>query len=129
NGTVLGYIGLSEPLASWVLYGRWILIMLVTILGLAIFYRFGPNRPQVRWQWVAWGAAVATVIWMLATVLFFAYVQNFANYNQSYSLFAGIIVLMIWMNLSALVVLVGAELNHQLETVGRKRWHGLLDSD
>lgn len=126
NGSLLEHIGLSDPLISWLLYGRWIVILLITIAGLAIFYRYGPSRPQVRWQWVLWGAAIATTIWMLATTLFFLYVQNFANYTQSYSLFAGIIVLMIWMNLSALIVLIGAEINYQLELAGHKRWRGIL---
>lgn len=129
NGSILGYFGLSDQLISWVLYGRWPLIILVTILGLSVFYRYGPNRPQVRWQWVSWGAAIATLVWMVATSLFFVYVQNFANYNQSYSLFAGIIVLMIWMNLSALIALLGAEINHQLETIGHKKWRGVLGSE
>ena len=122
NQTVLGHLGV-------LLYGRWLVLLVLTVSGLGIFYRNGPNRPRVRWQWVIWGAAIATIAWLIATSLFFAYVQNFANYTQSYSLFTGIIILMIWMNLSALIVLIGAEINHQLEVIGRKKWGGFLSFD
>jgi len=122
NNSFLLYLGVSSFLIPWVLYGRWFLMLLLTILGLSIFYKYGPNRPRVRWQWVSWGAVIATIAWLIATLLFFLYVQYFANYTQSYSLFAGIIVLMIWMNLSALIVLLGAEINHRLESAGHKKW-------
>lgn len=117
NGT-LAFLGLPASFISWLLYGRWVIIFILTVLGLSFFYKFGPNRPYATWQWINWGALLATVAWIIATLAFFVYVQNFANFNQSYSLFAGIIVLMIWMNLSAIIVLLGAEVNHQLEQVG-----------
>lgn len=126
NQGFLRYIGFSEALIPWLLYGRWLVILLLAILGLAVFYRYGPNRSQVRWQWVSWGATVATVVWFVATLLFFTYVQNFANYSYSYSLFAGIIILMIWMNLSALIILLGAAINHQLEEAGQRKWGDFL---
>jgi membrane protein len=126
NRGLLEYVNLPEPFVSWILFGRWGVILLSTILSLAVFYRYGPNRSQVRWQWVSWGAVIATTIWFFATLLFFVYVQNFANFSQSYSLFAGIVVLMIWMNLSALIVLIGAVINHQLEVAGQKKWDDLL---
>lgn len=121
NRTMLGHIGVGDFFVPLFLYGRWVVIVLLAIFGLAVFYRHGPNRPRVRWHWASWGAVIATVVWMIATVVFFAYIQNFANYTQSYSLFAGIIALMIWLNLSALIVLVGATINHQLELVGSDR--------
>ncbi len=83
NYTLLEYFGVSSLLIPWVLYGRWVLMLLFTVLGLSIFYKYGPNRPHVRWQWVSWGAVIATVVWLIATSLFFVYVQNFASYTQS----------------------------------------------
>lgn len=126
NQATLEYIGVPGPAATFLLGGRWPLILLMTMVGLAMFYRYGPNRPRARWQWVSWGAVIATIVWLVTTALFFAYVRSFGNYAQSYSLFAGIIILMIWLNLSALIVLLGAEINHRLETVGRdKHTHSL----
>lgn len=126
NQALLGHLGVPDMLAAALLYGRWLVLLVFSICGLAVFYTYGPNRPRVRWQWVSWGAIIATLAWLVTTALFFVYVQNFANYTQSYSLFTGIIVLMIWMNLSALIVLIGAEVNHQLEVVGSKKWGNLL---
>ncbi len=121
NSTVLSHLGIPEGLAMVIGYGRWPLALILTALGLAVFYRYGPDRPRVGWRWVSWGAGIATLSWLVATSAFFAYVQNFANYTQSYSLFAGIIVLMVWLNLSALIALVGVEINVQLEAIGQKR--------
>lgn len=121
NGSLLGYLGVPDTFISIILYGRWLGALMLTAFGLAVFYRYGPDRPRVQWQWVVWGAAIATLTWLVATSAFFAYVQNFANYSQSYSLFAGIIILMVWLNLSALIALIGVEINVQLEVVGRKK--------
>lgn len=121
NQTVLREVGVPPGLADVLLYGRWPIILLVTIFGLALFYRYGPNRMRPKWQWVSWGAIIATVVWLIGTALFFLYVQKFGNYTKSYSLFAGIIILMVWINLSALIVLLGAEVNHRLEVVGREK--------
>jgi membrane protein len=118
---VLQYLGVPGSVSSVLIYVRWPAIVLMLIFGLAIFYRFGPNRTGARWQWVSWGAIIATVVWLVATVLFFAYVRNVGNFDQSYSLFAGIVILMIWLNLSALIVLLGAEMNHRLEKIGRDK--------
>lgn len=113
--TILRAWGIPE--AAIVLFSilRWVLLAAAMSLGLSIVYRYAPDRPNVRWQWVSWGAIMATLLWLVVTALFFVYVQYFAAFNESYSLFAGIIVLMMWLNFSGLIVLVGAEINHQLE--------------
>lgn len=127
NGRVLNHFGLPSLLVSVALYGRWVALVLFCMFGLAVFYKYGPNRPSVRWHCVVWGAVIATIAWLIATAGFFIYVQNFGNYTQAYSLFAGIIMLMVWMNLSAIIVLLGAEINHQLEKVGHKKRGGLFN--
>ena len=105
------------PEVAIVLFGilRWVGLALVMSVGLSFIYRYAPDRPKAKWQWVSWGAIIATLVWLLATFLFFLYVQNFSNFSNSYSLFAGIIVLMMWLNYSGMAILVGAEVNHQLE--------------
>lgn len=115
GGGLLESWGVPQPLIVLFSILRWPLLALVMMLGLSIVYRYAPDRPNARWQWVSWGALMATLSWLVVTVLFFVYVQYFANFSQSYSLFAGIIVLMMWLNYTGLVVLVGAEVNHQLE--------------
>lgn len=112
---LLRSIGTPEILISVFSVGRWLLLAVVMALGLAVVYRYAPDRPNARWQWVSWGAIMATILWLLVTALFFVYVQHFASFSDSYSLFAGIIVLMMWLNFTGLIVLIGGEVNHQLE--------------
>ncbi len=95
---------------------RWVLLAGIMMVSLAVLYHFGPSRqPRTAWQWVSWGAIMATLLWVIGSALFFVYLQYFANFSDSYSLFAGLIALMIWLNLSSFIVLLGAEINHRLE--------------
>ncbi|MDN5275556.1 MAG: ribonuclease [Candidatus Saccharibacteria bacterium] len=96
---------------------RWPILIILVSLILSTIYRYGPNRSAPHWQWVSWGATAATILWLIATILFFIYVQSFGNYAKTYGVFAGIIVLMIWFNVSALIVLLGAQVNKKLEEV------------
>lgn len=122
NQSILGGLLIDPNIVDLLLMGRWLIMLVLAILGLSVFYRYGPNRSPAKWTLVFRGATVATLVWLLATLLFFAYVQNFGNYAKSYSLFAGIIVLMIWLNFSALIVLLGAELNRSLEKVAISKY-------
>ena len=115
GGDLLRMFGVPEFIIVIFSILRWLILAAVMTLGLAIIYRYAPDRPNARWQWVSWGAIMATILWLVVTALFFIYAQNFAGFSDSYSLFAGIIVLMMWLNFTGLIVLVGAEVNHQLE--------------
>ena len=115
NSSILTNIGLPASVAMVILVLRWFVIVVLMSIVLSVLYRYAPNRLKARWQWVSWGAGIATIIWLIGTAAFFIYVQNFANFSQSYSVFAGIIILMMWLNLSALIVLIGAQVNHRLE--------------
>ncbi len=99
---------------------RWPLLAMLVLLGLAVLYRYGPDRKQPKWQWVSYGSVVATVVWIVASVGFSFYANNFGRWNKTYGTLAGVIVLLIWLFLSAMVVLVGAELNSEMELQTRK---------
>ena len=94
---------------------RWVLLAVLVLLGLAVLYRYAPDRDEPRWAWVSWGSAVATVLWILASVAFSIYANSFGNYNKTYGALAGVIILMFWLYLTAVIVLVGAELNTEME--------------
>ena len=121
NRSLLSGLGMLPHVTDLLLYVRWALIIILITVGLAVFYRFGPNRTNPTWQWISWGAITATLVWLAGTSLFFVYVQNFSNNTQSYSFFAGIIILMVWFNLSGFAVLLGAAVNHGLEKAASKR--------
>ncbi len=108
-------LGLDGIVGANVTLARWPIMALVVLLALAVVYRFAPSRSKPRWQWVSWGAVVATLLWIAASVGFSIYVSHFANYNETYGALGGVIILLMWLWLSAFAVLLGAELNAELE--------------
>ncbi|HEY4727475.1 MAG TPA: YihY/virulence factor BrkB family protein, partial [Actinomycetes bacterium] len=94
---------------------RFVLLAVLLMAGLAALYRYAPDRDKPRWSWSSPGSVVATVLWVLASVGFSIYANTFGNYNKTYGALAGVIILMFWLFLSAFVVLVGAELNTEME--------------
>ena len=84
-------------------------------LMLALIYRFGPNRKQARWRWLTWGSALAAALWILGTILFSWYVQNYGSYNRTYGSLGSAVGFLTWIWLSLVVLLTGAELNCELE--------------
>ena len=121
NETFLVSIGVPQWVAWTILVVRWIIIAAVVTVGLAAFYRYAPNRKNPHWQWVTWGSLIATLLWLIGTTLFFIYARFFAHYTEAYSVFAGIIVLMIWLNLTSFAVLLGAAINFKLENQTRAK--------
>jgi len=122
---VLALIGVLPPLLRnifgtsalrWVLQiaGIVILIVIVTV-ALAILYRVAPDRDAPKIKWVSVGAAVATVIWLLASLGFSLYVSTLGNYAKTYGAFAGIVILLFWLWLTAYAILLGAEINAEAE--------------
>lgn len=91
----------------------------LTLLGLAIIYRFGPSRQDAQWEWVTIGAIVACFSWIVASAGFAFYVGNFGSYNESFGSLAGVIVLLTWLWLSVFIVLLGAEINGEVEAQTR----------
>jgi membrane protein len=94
---------------------RWVLLAGLLIVGLAVLYRYAPDRDEPKWGWVSWGSGIATLLWVLASIGFSIYVNSFGNYNKTYGALAGVIILMFWLYLTAVIVLVGAELNTEME--------------
>jgi membrane protein len=93
----------------------WILTIAAVIVLFSVFYYLGPNRESPRWQWVSVGGVVGAVLWIVASLIFGYYVDNYSNYAKTYGFLAGAIVLILWLYLSSLAVLVGGELNAELE--------------
>lgn len=112
---LLDYV-LVSGLTDWVLWvGRWPFIYGLMLLGLAVLYQFGPNRPGVKWRWITPGSAVASAALLVFTLLFSWYAANFGSYNETYGSLGAVIVLLTWMWLSATIIIIGAELNSEIE--------------
>ncbi len=114
---------------------RWPLIAVVIAGMLAVIYRYGPDRDEPQWRWVSGGAVLATVLWLLGSIAFSVYVSNFGSYNETYGALGAVIVLLLWLFLSSFVVILGAEVNSEMEhqtakdtTVGEPRRMGQRDA-
>jgi membrane protein len=112
---VIGYLNLGATVEWAIRLARWPILAVAIIVALAVLYRYAPDRDAPRWRWVSWGAVVATVIWLLGSIAFSAYVSNFADYNKTYGTMGAVIILLLWFNLSSYAVLLGAELNAEME--------------
>lgn len=94
---------------------RWPLMAVVVIAALAMVYRYGPDRRRPQWQWVSAGPLAAALLWVLGSLGFSFYVANFGAYNEAYGALGAVIVLLLWLFVSSFVVLLGAEINTELE--------------
>lgn len=123
---ILGYIGLGGASSLLLTLLRWPLLLGLIIVGLAVLYRYGPSRREPRWQWLTAGSLLAAFAWMVSSALLSWYIGNFANYDATYGSLGAAIGLMMWMWISAIVILVGAELNAEVEhqTVKDSTVHG-----
>jgi membrane protein len=117
---VLKLVGLGEALKWLIAVAAWPILVGMMLLGLAIVYRYGPSRAQPRWRWVSWGAVSATVLWVVGSALFSLYVTRFGNYNETYGSVGAIVILLMWFLLSSYAVLIGAELNAEMERQTRR---------
>ncbi len=112
---VLERLGLAAETEAIVAWGRWPVIVLLLLVGLAVLYRFAPSRTEARWEWLSPGATVAALLWLAGSALLSWYLSNFGNYNATYGSLGAVIGLMMWMWMSAIIVLGGAELNSEIE--------------
>jgi membrane protein len=114
-GDVLGAIGLGDTgVAIWRIV-RWPVALLVLMLIYAIVYYAAPNVQVRRFQWITPGAVFGVLVTILASGLFFFYVSNFSSYSATYGAFAGAVILLVWLWLTNVVLLFGAELNAAID--------------
>jgi membrane protein len=116
---VLNFVGFGSATAILLSLARWPVMLVAVALALAAIYRFGPSRPAARWQWISWGSALGSVMWVATSLLFSYYVANFGSYNKTYGSLGAAVGFMTWIWLSSMVVLMGAELNSELERQAR----------
>ena len=106
--------GLGDA-GRWAVGGlRWVILLGGLLVGLAVLYRYGPDRANARWRWITPGAVLAAILWLLASMAFSIYTANFGRYNETYGSLGAIVVVMLWLVISAAAVLLGAELNAEL---------------
>ena len=116
---------------KWVaLIIEWPVLFGLVMFLMAVLYRYAPNRRAPQWRWASPGGIIGGVLWIMGSILFSTYVANFANYNATYGSLGAVVVLLTWLYLSAFVVLLGAQINTELErqtkedttTAAASRW-------
>jgi membrane protein len=112
---LLGHLGLSAVGAFLVRWLRWPVLAAIALFGIATIYRYGPARSKAKWRWVTPGSLLATALWLGGSALFSWYVSSFGKYDKVYGSVGVIIIVLTWFLLSAYAVILGAELNAELE--------------
>lgn len=123
----IGLIAVLPSLANSLGGARWVLSVLrwpmlagAGIVGLAALYRFAPDRPDARWEWLTPGSIAGTVLWLVGSALFALYANQFGSFNETYGAMSAVVVLLLWLFLTAFAILVGAEINAESERQTRR---------
>ncbi|PZO86443.1 MAG: hypothetical protein DI626_06605 [Micavibrio aeruginosavorus] len=118
---VFSFLHIPQSVSTTLLAARWPLLTVCAIIGLQIVYYYAPSHTTPRWRWFSWGALIAALFWLGASSLFSLFVSNFGNYNETYGSLGAVAVLLLWFWLSALTILIGAEVNASLVTYRREK--------
>jgi membrane protein len=110
--SAFGRSGAGQPIIDVL---RWPAMFVLMLAGLAVLYRYAPSRRPAKWRWISIGSIFAGSTWLAVSSLFSWYLGNFANYNATYGALGAVVGLMMWLWLSTIVVLVGAEINSEIE--------------
>lgn len=112
---LLAYIWLDHYEKELILLARWPIFILLAMCAILTIYRFGPSREPARLRWMTWGAILTMLAWFAMSFALAYYLDHFANYNATYGTFGALIGFLIWMWLSVTILIIGAELNAELE--------------
>jgi membrane protein len=112
---ILKFFGLTATTEGLLAILRWPILFVTIVASLGFIYRYGPSRRDARWRWVTWGSIVAALLWIAASMLFSAYVATFDSYNKTYGSLGAAVGFMMWLWISAVIILLGGELNAETE--------------
>lgn len=124
----LSYLQLASVTDVLLRVARWPVLLVLVALVIAMFYRYGPSRQKARWRWISWGSVLASLLWLGASILFSWYTTSLGSYDRTYGSLGTVIIFMTWIWISNIVILLGAELDAEVEhqtmrdsTTGRPR--------
>jgi membrane protein len=117
----LTHISYAQRLEGALAILSWPAVFLAAAVLLRLIYRLGPDRERVKSSWITWGSAIAATLWILGTLLFSWYVQNFGSFDRFYGNLGSAVGFLTWIWLSVLIVLAGAEIDHELDILVRSR--------
>jgi len=112
---VLNLVGLTELIDLMITLITWPLLAIIFNGALAFLYRYAPHRNPAKWRWITPGSMLATVLWIGASVGFSFYVSQFARYNETYGSLGGVVIMLMWLYISAYIIIFGAAINASAE--------------
>lgn len=118
---LVGLIGLPSGIENLIGYGRWLLLAAILIWFLGEVYKHAPYKKTPKFRWVFPGALLATLLWLIASWGFSFYVSNFGSYGEVYGSISAVVVMLLWMFLTSFIILLGAELNSEIEKYAQPR--------
>ncbi|WP_151174006.1 YihY/virulence factor BrkB family protein [Pseudoalteromonas ruthenica] len=128
---ILNYVGFERNIDWTIKLITWALLAAIFLLSLSIIYRYAPHRRAAKWRWLSCGALIATCMWVVASIGFSFYVSRFASYSETYGSLAGVVIMLMWLYISAYIVILGAAINASIEqqtltdsTIGEPRSRG-----
>jgi membrane protein len=117
---IIGVLELPSTLKTLLLLTRWVVLALLISGSLTVIYRYAPSRDNPKWRWVTWGSSIATLFWLAGSGGFSLYVSYFGNFNATYGSVAAVVILLFWFLLSSYAILLGAEINAEMEHQTKK---------
>lgn len=111
---IMGWLGLGGVAAAFATVVKWVALFVMVLLSFALAFYVGPDSDQ-RWEWISPGSIAGTLLFLVASFGFRAYVQNFADYNATYGSLGGVMVLLFWFWISAVVLLSAGQMNQVIE--------------
>ena len=112
---VLATLSLDSFSATLLATVRWPLLAVLVVAAFAMMYRWAPSRSHPRWRWISWGSGIATALWLAGSVVFSFYVSKFGSFDATYGSLGAVVILLLWLWVSALVLLVGAEIDAEVD--------------
>ena len=112
---ILNFLPFGSVAGTLLNFARWPILAILVVLGFAVIYRYGPSRKEASWRWISWGSAIGTLLWLIGSVVFSIYVSKFGSYDATYGALGAVVVLLLWLWVSALTLLIGAEIDGELD--------------
>ncbi|ALS34060.1 membrane protein [Pseudoalteromonas translucida KMM 520] len=108
---VLNLVGLQENIDLLITFISWPLLAFTFNFALVLLYRYAPHRKPAKWRWITLGSVIATILWIVASIGFSFYVSKFASYNETYGSLGGVVIMLMWLYISAYIIILGATIN------------------
>ncbi|MCX2836763.1 YihY/virulence factor BrkB family protein [Salinimicrobium sp. MT39] len=118
---IIDEISLPSTVTALITWLRWLILAALVVYFIGLIYRYAPAKPTSAFKWVLPGALIATLLWLIASWGFSFYVKNFGSYGEVYGSISAVVVMLLWLFLTSIIILIGAEINSEIEKYSRTK--------